>query len=254
MIIELGQRRSDSFLTEVSKIAVRWSVDRLRVLLIPAYCILSLIGLAAIFVACDQAGPGKSLGGSWFTSNGVVKFSEDGTLESYMTNRAKACAFEGTWLTRGNMLIITTLKSNGVPFHDVSNCKILRADKSHLIYSSEGQTITFVRKGVESKPPQSSAALEKAKRIEISSVYYDGLPLAVVITTLHDECVRRDPARKGVSFSLGPDAKELADAEIHLELRDVTLAETLERVADSVGLEMQATDTELLLVRKKAKQ
>jgi hypothetical protein len=70
---------------------------------------------------------------------------------------------------------------------------------------------------------------------------------------LHDECVKRDPARKGVPISLGPDAQQLADAEITLELRDVTLAETLRRIADAVGLEVRANDTEILLVRKKAK-
>ena len=115
-------------------------------------------------------------------------------------------------------------------------------------------TISLAACTAERKPPQSSAALKKAKEITISTVKFDNLPLAVVITMLHDECVNRDPARKGVTISLGPDARQLADAEVNLELRDATLAETLGRVADSVGLEVQANDTELLLVRKKAKQ
>ena len=114
-------------------------------------------------------------------------------------------------------------------------------------------TISLAACVAESKAPRSSAALEKAKKFEISTVKFDGLPLALVITTLHDECVKRDPARKGVPISLGPDAQQLADAEITLELRDVTLAETLRRIADAVGLEVRANDTEILLVRKKAK-
>ena len=124
----------------------------------------------------------------------------------------------------------------------------------YLRDSNNSHTMTFVREGIESKPPQSSAALEKAKKIKLSTVKFDSLPLAVAITMLQDESVKRDADRKGVTISLGPDAKQLADAEINLELGDVTLAETLGRVADSVGLEVQATDTELLLVRKKAKQ
>lgn len=103
------------------------------------------------------------------------------------------------------------------------------------------------------KPPQGSAALEKAKKIQISSVKFDGLPLTLVITMLQDQSVKCDPDRKGVKISLGPDAKQLADAGINLDLKDVTLAETLGRVSDSVGLEMQATDTELLFVLKKSK-
>jgi hypothetical protein len=106
----------------------------------------------------------------------------------------------------------------------------------------------------ERKPPRSSATLEKAKKVQLSSVYYDGLPLGVVINMLHDESARRDPAHQGIAFSLGPDAQQFADLEVKLELKNVTLAETLERIADSVGLEVQANDTELLLVRKKAKQ
>ena len=84
-------------------------------------------------------------------------------------------------------------------------------------------------------------------------MYFDGLPLAVIITTLHDECLKRDPDGKGATISLGPDVKQLADAEINLKLTDVTLEEALGRIADVVGLEVQATDTELLLVRKKVK-
>ena len=114
-------------------------------------------------------------------------------------------------------------------------------------------TISLAACVAESKAPRSSAALEKAKKFEIDAVKFDGMPLALVITELHDECVKRDPARKGIPISLGPDAQQLAYAEITLELRDVTLAETLGRIADSVGLEVQANDTEVLLVRKKAK-
>jgi hypothetical protein len=114
-------------------------------------------------------------------------------------------------------------------------------------------TISLAACTAKSKPPQISAALENAKKFKLSDVKFDGLPLEVVISMLHDESVKRDPARSGVTISLGPDAKQLADTEIKLDLKDVTLAETLGRVADSVGLEVQANDTELLLVRKKAK-
>jgi hypothetical protein len=103
------------------------------------------------------------------------------------------------------------------------------------------------------KPSQISASIEKAKKIELSTVKFDSLPLAMVINMLQDESVKCDPARKGVKISLGPDAKQLANTEINLEIKDGTLAETLGRVADSVGLEVQATDTEVLLVLKKAK-
>ena len=70
---------------------------------------------------------------------------------------------------------------------------------------------------------------------------------------MHDESVKRDREKNGVNIVLGPNAKEYADAEINVDLKGVTLADALERVAESVGLTVEATDTELLIVKKKAK-
>lgn len=105
----------------------------------------------------------------------------------------------------------------------------------------------------QSKPVQIPAALVKAKNIQMSDVTFDGLPLSIVIGILQNECVKRDPAQKGIPISLGQDAKQFADAEVNLNLKDTNLAEALGRIADSVGLKLQATETELLLVAKSAK-
>jgi hypothetical protein len=58
----------------------------------------------------------------------------------------------------------------------------------------------------DTKPTQSSAALEKAKNIKLSVVRYEGLPLSQVIINLQDESVKRDPARKGVKITLAANA------------------------------------------------
>lgn len=87
----------------------------------------------------------------------------------------------------------------------------------------------------------------------MSDVAFDGMPLSIAIGMLQAECAKRDPARKGIPISLGPDAKQFADSEVHLQLKDTNLAEALGRIADSVGLKLQATDTELLFVGKNAK-
>ena len=105
----------------------------------------------------------------------------------------------------------------------------------------------------DTKPAQSSAALEKAKNIKLSVVRYEGLPLSEVIINLHDESVKRDSAHKGVKITLAANAEAKAYTVIKLDLKDVTLANALERVAQSAGLRLQATDTELLLVLKTAK-
>jgi hypothetical protein len=105
----------------------------------------------------------------------------------------------------------------------------------------------------QSKPTPIPAALVKAKNIQMSDVTFDGMPLTMAIGMLQSECAKRDPARKGIPISLGPDAKQFADVEVNLKLKDTNLAEALEHIADSVGLKLQATETELLLVGKNAK-
>jgi hypothetical protein len=105
----------------------------------------------------------------------------------------------------------------------------------------------------DAKPAQNSAALEKAKNIKLSVVHYEGLPLSEVIINLHGESVKRDSAHKGVKITLAANAQAKAYAIIKLDLKDVTLATALERVAQSAGLRLQATDTELRLALKTAK-
>jgi hypothetical protein len=103
----------------------------------------------------------------------------------------------------------------------------------------------------ETKPSQGSAALEKAKKIQLPDVKFDGLPLAEVITMLHNQSIKCDTDHKGVKIALGPNAKQHAGAKINVDLKDVSLAEVVERVAESIDLKVEATDTELLLVPKK---
>ncbi|HYG36174.1 MAG TPA: hypothetical protein VEC99_15390, partial [Clostridia bacterium] len=157
-------------------------------------------------------------------------------------------------VTNGEVVYLNWGARQRPQFPPVESSRIIRVSDKELALAlnDKGSNIHILHKWTASTPHRSSA-VEKAKQINLSIVKFDGLPLAVVITMLHDESVKRDSARKGVTISLGPDEKQLADAEINLDLRDLTLAETLERVADSVGLEMQGTDMEILLVRKKGK-
>lgn len=122
-----------------------------------------------------------------------------------------------------------------------------------LVNSNWSNRVDFFRESNVVKAAQNSTALQQAKGIKLSSVKLDKLPLKDVITLLRDESVKRDKGRKGITISLGPDEKQLEDVEVNLDLRDVTLAEAIVRVADSVGLDTRASDTEILLVRKKAK-
>ena len=218
------------------------------------------------------------------TNRTVTTISPDGSYVAegtfVVSNKTRRFSEAGTILFRGGVLTQTATRHSDtnarLPY--VDRPRIVRLDGRELVLQAEGRpevSATFRKvnpespravtsppqiidsnknAGVERKPPQGSAALEKATKIKLSTVKFDSLPLAVVITMLQEESVKRDVAREGVTIALALDAKQLAGAKINLELRGVTLAETLGRVADSVGLEVQATDTELLLVPKKAKQ
>ena len=274
MVIQCGQRRLDSFQTEISKSAVR------LVLEVPFVVLLCLSGALGL-VACSpgdaqrekdkadrQAVVGVWSGGTANKAFGIVSFNPDGSFWASNTfgtgPSARGLATTGTWNIINGLLVSTqqevgswnwgTRQRPQLPA--VDHCRLVWVTDQELALAldDEGLNIhvtNILHKGIESEPLQSSAALEKAKKIKLSAVKFEGLPLAAVITMLQDESVKRDVARKGVTISLGPDASQLSDVEVNLALRDITLAETLGRVADSVGLEIQAADTELLLVRKK---
>jgi hypothetical protein len=198
----------------------------------------------------------------------IMGFSPDGSFWASNTYGlelpVRVLTATGTWnvingrlvFTNGEVAYLNWGARQRPQFPPVESSRIVRVSDQELALAldDKGSNTHILHKWIESNLRQSSSAFEKATQINLSVVKFDGLPLADVITMLHDESVRCDAAQSGVAISLGPDAKPLADAEINLDLRDVTLAEALERVVESVGLEVQATEFELVLVRKKAKQ
>ena len=239
-------------------------------------CLVVALGLAACSPRDQQREKDRAVRqavvGIWSTDNSnkssaILSYNPDGSYWASNTfgsgPSARGFVLTGTWNVISNRLVTTNQNvdvwnwGTRQPPKFLSNVdeeRILWVTEQELAlaWDDEGANIhmtNILHKRVASKPLQSSAALETAKKIQLSEVKIDGLSLAVVITVLHDESVKRDPARQGVTISLAPDAKQLADAEIKLELSDVTLAEALGRIADAVGLKLQSTDTELLLVK-----
>jgi len=235
-----------------------------------------MIMLSLLLTACGQRHPSavetdaeiqKKLAGTWVNEETnkygdqfrtVTVIAPDGSYVAegtfVVSNKTDRFSEAGTIRVSGGVLTDTTTKHSDtnarLPF--VERTRIVRFNDRDLVLQSEERpevSATFRKVNLQSSP-----ALEKAQKIKLSTVKFEGLPLAVVIPFLQKESVKRDAARKGVTISLAPEAKHLADAKINLELQDVTLAEALGRIADSVGLELQATDTELRLVTKKAKQ
>jgi len=247
----------------INRSCQRWSGKFFTALII--YCVLSIAALSGVVSLNDIEGSWKanfvSPSGTRIQSRIIV--DKKGNYVEYLTNEIAGQQDTGTLagtICISNDCLIFTITNDFVEhtilprtggFVKIVGFTTQQLSFVPLIGPNASNRVDYLRDSIVLKPAQNSAALQKAKRIKLSSVKFDKLPLAVVITMLHNESVKRDAAREGVTISLEPDAKQQGDSEVNLDLRDITLAETLERIADSIGLEIQATDTAILLVPKR---
>jgi hypothetical protein len=108
--------------------------------------------LAPLFLmaGCGQrdASLRQKIAGIWALTNGhgVITMAPDGSLLSRFTGSTQSWTFEGTWQLQADQIVITTVKSNSLPFSDVVRGRIIRADGHALIYDLNGQTISLIRK------------------------------------------------------------------------------------------------------------
>ena len=103
-----------------------------------------------------------------------------------------------------------------------------------------GSSSVFVTAADTNAPASKTMVI--AKRIILPEFKLDGVKFNDAILALSEEGRRFDPNHKGVNFlvSLGPDSKELPT--ITLDLKNVTLAEAANRLAQSAGIFVIAHD------------
>src|SRR5437868_1173164 len=108
--------------------------------------------LASLFLiaGCGQreAALRQKIMGTWELTNvhGVITIAPDGSILSRFTGSTQSWMFEGTWQLKNDQIVITTTKSNSMPFRDVASARIIRADGHELVYDLSGQTISLIRK------------------------------------------------------------------------------------------------------------
>ena len=75
-----------------------------------------------------------------------MTISSDGSFSSGSSN----VAYQGTWLVRDAVLVMTVTKATGTKQHEpvgsVDRMKIVQADESHLILESSGHPIYYERR------------------------------------------------------------------------------------------------------------
>jgi hypothetical protein len=89
---------------------------------------------------------------------------------------------------------------------------------------------------------QERAIVTKAKSIVLPEFKLDAVPFIEATRQLNAASKQHDPEHKGVSFLVMDGAETNAHANISLDLKDVTLMETTERLAENAGVFVTAAD------------
>ena len=88
----------------------------------------------------------------------------------------------------------------------------------------------------DTNAPPSKAPLVMAKQIILPEFKLDGVKLTDATRALHEASMRYDANHKGVNFLLTDAIDAKASQTISLDLKNVTVAEAAERLAQSAGL------------------
>ncbi len=89
---------------------------------------------------------------------------------------------------------------------------------------------------------QERAIVTKAKSIVLPEFKLDAVPFVEGVRRLMAAGQRHDPGHKGVNILVMAGMETNVNAKISLDLRDVTLMETTERLAESAGVFVTAED------------
>ena len=81
-----------------------------------------------------------------------------------------------------------------------------------------------------------------AKQIILPEFKLDGAAFRDAVRALYEAGKRYDPNHKGVNYLFTPDVEAGASQPIRLDLKNVTLAEAAERLAQSAGVGVTAKD------------
>ena len=100
-------------------------------------------------------------------------------------------------------------------------------------------------------PTPKRKLLVKAQAITLPEFKLAGVTLEQAVCDLRDASKRYDPDHKGFNFIVTDIAK--AKGKITLKLKNVTLAEATERLAESAGLSVSAEDYAFIFQAKAAK-
>jgi len=107
-------------------------------------------GVALLLGGCSQRSGilQQKVVGTWgsIDPNGVITFGADGSVRSRFTVQSHVWTFEGTWRLNGDEIVVTTTKSNSVPYQNVARYQIIRADDNELVYESKGQRLSWHRR------------------------------------------------------------------------------------------------------------
>jgi len=114
-----------------------------------------VIALSLVLFGCGRRDTQlqKELVGSWVRDSYFeMSLSPDGSFVSRVTTTKYNLTYQGTWKIQDGSMVSTL--TNGIAagttnferVGSVDRYAIIRADSTHLVYSNDGQTISFRRK------------------------------------------------------------------------------------------------------------
>lgn len=114
--------------------------------------------------------------------------------------------------------------------------------KNAIITGIIAATILMAGSSPSDAQTQEHAIVAKAKSIALSEFKLDAVPLLEALRQLDAASKLYDPDHKGFNFLVVDGTETNAHAKISLDLKDVTLMEAAERLADSAGVFVTAED------------
>ena len=111
---------------------------------------------------------------------------------------------------------------------------------------------SLVATAADSNPP-TRKVLVTAKSITLPEFKVDGVTFVEAVRELQAAGKRHDTNHTGVNYLVPDTAKAKASAKITLDLKNVTVAEAAERLAQSAGLGLCAEDYAFVFLSKTEK-
>jgi hypothetical protein len=103
-----------------------------------------LFGLLLVGCKRSDAKLSRQLAGNWTHGAGSMSISPDGSFSSRWGSGDSLVSYQGTWLVKDHVLVMTVTNTSGTIQHDfvgsVQRMRFIQLDAGHLVVEQDGHT------------------------------------------------------------------------------------------------------------------